>query len=544
MIRNLKTHFAINPKLDTDTIRSKFTRTNRHLTTANAGQIIPIYVDEMYPADTFKMDIASFVRQATPIHATMDNMFLDTYTFFVPYRLIWDNFKKFMGEDTTTAYETQPEYTIPQITAPASTGWTKGTLADYMGLPTGVPGISVSALPFRAYAKIYNDWFRDENLINEAYINYDDATIAGSNGSTMETDIQKGGMPALAAKLPDYFTTCLPFQQKGPDVLLPLGTTAPVITQNEEVQTGSAKPLKFRNTDGTVSSGQIIKTYESNAGSLTYPGQIEKYVYPSNLVTDLTNATAATIIALRKAFAIQAFYEKDARGGTRYIEIIQNHFGVTSSDARLQRPEYIGGKRINLNMQQVVQTSATDEVTPQGNISGYSVTADREQSNTYSAEEHGIYMVLAVIRYDHSYQQGIERFWSEKDKFDKYWTTFNGIGDQAVLVKEIYATGTAADEEVFGYQERYGHLRYKPNRISGAFRSNYDQSLDAWHLGDYYNSQPILGQTWIQEDKNNVDRTLAVQSEVENQFLMDFYFKNECIRPMPAYSIPGMRSYL
>lgn len=541
MIRNLQTHFALNPKLDTDVIRSKFKRTNRHLTTANAGQIVPIYIDEMYPGDTFSMNISEFIRQATPIHATMDDIFLDTYTFFIPYRLTWEHWQQFMGENTETEYEEQPEYTIPQITSPATTGWIKGSLADYMGIPIGIPNLSVSALPFRAYAKVYNDWFRDQNLINSAFINLDDATIEGSNGSTLQTDIQLGGMPAIAAKLPDYMTTCLPFQQKGPDVLLPLGETAPVINNGNIILTGeSGNGYALLNDSAAAGAYSAVKTYNQGPNS----GSGEYLQYKSGMEVDLTNATSATIIALRKAFAIQSFYEKDARGGTRYIEIIQNHFGVTSSDARLQRSEYIGGKRISLNMNQVIQTSSTDSVSPQGNVSGYSVTSDREQSSTYSAEEHGIYMVLAVIRYNHSYQQGIERFWTEKDKFDKYWTTFNGIGDQAVYVKEIYATGTNADDEVFGYQERFGHLRYKPNRISGAFRSTYENSLDAWHLGDKYDSQPILGPEWIQEDKTNVDRTLAVTSELENQFLMDFYFENICVRPLPAYSIPGMRSYL
>ena len=589
MIRNLQTHFALNPKLDKDTIRSKFTRTNRHLTTANAGQIIPIYVDEMYPGDTFNMKVSELIRQATPIHATMDDIYLDTYHFSVPWRLCWKHTKEFFGENTTSAgYEDQPEYNIPQTTSPnevwyeeaqvdetttgtyyiksgntytsktlptdyqAGTiyyeqckGWKKGSLADYMGIPPKVPNLSVSSIPFRAYGLIYNEWFRDENLVNPVYINDDDATTEGTNGNVAETDIQGGGMPAIAAKLPDYFTTCLPYQQKGPDVLLPLGTNAPIISESGLKLTTDNSNTAYLYTPETATNSDVSNNLRMYVPGTS--GQVPAYTvldYKEGLVADLSNATAATIIALRKAFAIQSFFEKDARGGTRYIEIIQNHFGVSSSDARLQRPEYLGGKRIMLNMQQVVQTSATDNVTPQGNISGYSLTSDREQEVTFSAEEHCIYMILAVIRYKHSYQQGIERFWTEKDKFDKYWPTFNGIGDQAVRNEEIYATGTDEDKKTFGFQERYGHLRYKPNRISGAFRSTYNQSLDSWHLGDKYESQPYLSPEWIKEDKSNIDRTLAVTSELENQFLLDFYFVNDCVRPLPAYSIPGMRSYL
>lgn len=548
MIRNFNTHFALNPEIADDVIRSKFHRTNRHLTTANAGQIIPIYVDEMYPGDTFNMKTTELIRQMTPIHATMDDVFLDTYSFFVPWRLCWEHFQEFMGENTVSAYEQPVEYTIPQITAPEE-GWQKGSLADYMGIPIGIENISVSSLPFRAYAKIFNDWFRDENLVNPCFVNIDDATIAGSNGSVMETDVQLGGMPAIAAKLADYFTTCLPKPQKGPDVLIPLLGEAPVVTglENIDISYFNGNQLRLLKEDGsTAPAYKALGTGDNSALTITNldaTGSNGNAV-PANLYADLTKATSATIIQLRQAFAIQSFYEKDARGGTRYIEIIRNHFGVTSSDARLQRPEYIGGKRISLNMQQVIQTSATDNVSPQGNVGGFSYTTDDDQEWTYAAEEHGCLMTLAVIRYQHSYQQGIERFWSEKDKFDKYWSTFNGIGDQAVLVKEIFAKGTAADEDVFGYQERYGHLRYKPNRISGAFRSTYEQSLDAWHLGDYYESQPILGPDWIKEDKTNIDRTIAVTSELENQFLLDFWFDNVCVRPMPAYSIPGMRTYL
>lgn len=550
MIRNINTHFALNPELDKDIIRSMFKRTNRHLTTANAGEIIPIYIDELYPGDTCKMKTAEFIRQVTPIHATMDDVFLDTYSFFVPWRIVWEHWEEFMGENKTSAYEQPTEYTIPQIKAPVG-GWQKGSIADYMGIPTGVENISVSALPFRAYALIYNDWFRDENLVNPAFINMDDATQVGSNGGTTETDIQLGGKPAIAAKLADYFTTCLPKPQKGPDVLIPLGQTAPVYTFAEDNKTLNNIGLRMQQLNGQYSDkARNMVTSNENADGLVRTGQSYNFaeggaeLQPANLKADLTEATSATIIQLRQAFAIQSFYEKDARGGTRYIEIIRNHFGVTSSDARLQRPEYIGGKRISLNMQQVVQTSATDQTSPQGNIGGYSVTSDNEQEWTYSAEEHGCIITLAVIRYQHSYQQGIEHFWTEKDKFDKYWITFNAIGDQAVLNQEIYAQGNSKDEEVFGYQERYGYMRYKPNRISGAFRSTYAQSLDAWHLGDKYESQPILGPDWIKEDKTNIDRTLAVSSQIENQFMLDFWFENTCVRPMPAYSIPGMRSYL
>ena len=554
MIRNLQSHFALNPTLETDTIRSKFRRTNKHLTTGNAGDIIVCYIDEMYPGDTFNMKTGVLTRMSTPAVPVMSDAYQDLYSFFVPYRLIWEHWEEFMGENKTSAYEQPVQYSIPQINAPTG-GWAKGTIADYMGLPTKVEGLQVSALPFRAYAKIINDWFRDENLVNPCNITLGDETIDGSNGSTHEIDVEKGGKPFVAAKLADYFTTCLPKMQKGPDVKLPLGLSAPVIGN------GNAIYLTNGQNDYTLTAGTITNSFKglylgSNGGEIGEQtgystGATNEVIYglstnkdKSGMYADLTNATSANIIQLRQALSIQSFYEQLNRGGSRYIEIIYNMFGVTSSDARLQRSEYLGGKRFLLNMETVVQTSGTTETSPQGNIAGYSSTINTEDEWTYSAEEHGIVMCLSVIRYPHDYEQGIERFWSEKDKFDKYWTTFNGIGDQAVLQKEIRATGTNTDEEVFGYQERYGHMRYKPNRITGAFRSNYEQTLNVFHYGDYYTDKPVLGPEWIKENKENVNRTLAVQSELEDQFLMDFYFENTCVRPMPAYSIPGMRSYL
>lgn len=544
MTRNTQAHFATNPT-NIDISRSKFTRPSQHKTTFNTGDIIPIYVDEILPGDTAVMDMSAIIRMSTPIYPVMDNAFCDIYFFFVPNRLVWEHWREFNGQNNTTFWEQPTEYEVPQITSPTG-GWAKGTIADYMGIPTKIAGLSVNAMPFRAYCLIYNEWFRDENLKQPANVNTDDTNQVGTNGTNYITDAQLGGMPCKAAKYPDYFTTALPEPQKGPDVLLPLGQSAPVTGQ-----------LQLFNNIGNTNSLNIAIKPEGTTGSIgfrsnettTAPGieievpkigTVNNNTYQNGLTTDLTQATGATINMLRQAFAVQRLYEKDARGGTRYTEIIRAHFGVISPDARQQRPEYLGGSRFPININQVVQTSSTDSTTPQGNVSAYSLTGMNKHTYTKSFTEHGIIMGLAVVRTDHTYQQGIERMWSRKSRFDYYWPSLANIGEQAILNKEIYAQGTDADEEAFGYQEAWAEYRYKPNRVSGAFRSNYQTTLDAWHYADYYEAQPILGSQWIDETRTNVNRTIAVQDQVEDQFIADFYFKNTMVRPMPMYSIPGL----
>lgn len=542
MNRNTQAHFAYNPT-NIDIQRSKFTRPSTHKTTFNTGDLIPIYVDEVMPGDTSVMDMSAIIRMSTPIYPVMDNAFCDIYYFFVPNRLVWEHWREMNGQNNTTFWEQPTEYEVPQITAPAG-GWQKGTIADYMGIPTLIEGISISAMPFRAYCLIFNEWFRDENLKQPANVNLNDTNQTGSNGTNYITDAQLGGMPCKVAKYPDYFTTALPEPQKGPDVLLPLGSSAPV--------TGEINVLR----NSTTGHNYILKASGSNTTThnISGVGEINETDTPvsilldnkttpgiqNELIADLSQATGATINMLRQAFAVQRLYEKDARGGTRYTEIIRSHFGVISPDARQQRPEYLGGGRFPININQVVQNSATDNTSPQGNVAAYSLTGMSEHSFTKSFTEHGYIIGLACVRTDHTYQQGIERFWSRKSRFDFYWPSLANIGEQAILNKEIYAQGTEADEEAFGYQEAWGDYRYKPNRVSSAFRSNYQTTLDAWHYADYYKSQPILGSQWIDETRANVNRTIAVQDELEDQFIADFYFKNTMVRPMPMYSIPGL----
>lgn len=550
MNRNTQAHFAYNPT-NLDIRRSKFTRPSQHKTTFNTGDLIPIYVDEILPGDTAIMDMSAIMRMSTPIYPVMDNAFCDIYFFFVPNRLVWEHWRELNGQNNTTFWEQPVEYEVPQITAPTG-GWAKGTIADYMGIPTKVENISISAMPFRAYCLIYNEWFRDENLKQPANVNLDDTNQTGSNGSNYITDAQLGGMPCKVAKYPDYFTTALPEPQKGPDVMLPLGTSAPVYGNlnllTQYPATGENPPTTRIFTETDIPTSGITNASLAGGGGSTVPAAGKSWQFDvgstvgvqNQLHADLAQATGATINMLRQAFAVQRLYEKDARGGTRYTEIIRAHFGVISPDARQQRPEYLGGNRFPININQVVQNSATDSVTPQGNVAAYSLTGMSKHSYTKSFTEHGYIIGLACVRTDHTYQQGIERFWSRKGRFDFYWPSLANIGEQAILNKEIYAQGTDADEEAFGYQEAWGDYRYKPNRVSGAFRSNYQTTLDAWHYADYYKAQPILGSTWIDETRENVNRTIAVQDELEDQFIADFYFKNTMVRPMPMYSIPGL----
>nr|WNN13451.1 MAG: major capsid protein [Gokushovirinae sp.] len=482
----------------------------------------------------------------------MDNVYLDTYYFFVPNRLVWKHWKEFNGENTESAWIPETTYEVPQITAPADTGWSVGTIADYFGIPTGVPNLSVSALPFRAYALIMNEWFRDQNLSDPLVVPDDDATVAGVNTGTFVSDVAKGGKPYIAAKYHDYFTSCLPSPQKGPDVLIPLGQSAPVFCNNEIFDISKYPGdvtgpygLQFRRRDGTDITGvHNIITKNGYAAVDTGTASItdDKGIYPANLYADLSVATASSINQLRLAFQIQKLYERDARGGSRYIEILKSHFGVTSPDARLQRPEYLGGNRVPININQVIQQSGTGSgsSTPQGTVVGMSQTTDSHADFIKSFTEHGFIIGVMVARYDHTYQQGLDRLWSRKDRFDYYWPVFANIGEQAVKNKEIYAQGNAEDDEVFGYQEAWADYRYKPNRVTGEMRSAYAQSLDVWHLADDYASRPSLSDSWIREDKTNIDRVLAVTSKNSNQFFADIYVENRATRPMPMYSVPGL----
>lgn len=561
MNRNVESHFALNPTR-IDMSRSRFDRSASYKTSFNVGQLIPFYVDEVLPGDTFDVTTSKVVRLQTLLTPMMDNIYLDTYFFFVPNRIVWEHWKEFNGENTESAWIPSKEYQVPQIEAPEN-GWNVGTIADYFGIPTGVDGLSVNALPFRAYALICNEWFRDENLSDPVVVPKTDATVTGVNTGTFVTDLAKGGLPYLAAKYHDYFTSCLPAPQKGPDVSIAVASgTFPVVGNGNAipfVREGTQNYATFLGQDSSsdwkaafYSGGSMsrpIGTTPPEVAALSPSGyygvasktQLGDHPEYSGLVTDLQGLNIASINQLRIAFQIQKLFERDARGGTRYIEILKSHFGVTSPDSRLQRPEYLGGNRIPIRVNQIVQQSASESGgTPQGTPVGLSLTTDKHGDFVKSFTEHGFVIGIMVARYDHTYQQGLDRMWSRKERFDYYWPVFANIGEQAVLNKEIYAQGTSTDDEVFGYQEAWADYRYRPNRVTGEMRSSYATSLDVWHLADDYDSLPSLSDSWIREDKSNVDRVLAVTSAVSNQVFADIYVQNRTTRPMPLYSIPGL----
>ena len=582
MNRNTQSRFSVAPQVDIK--RSIFDRSFQHKTTGNVGDLIPFFVDEVLPGDTFVVDTAFVARMTTPIKPVMDNAYIDTFYFAVPNRLLWDHWKEFCGENNMSPWADETEYTIPQLTAPSG-GWKKGTIADYMGIPINVANISVNALPFRAYALIWNEWFRDQNVQEPCVVSKDDATNAGTNAeaSANPANAELGGMPCKVNKFHDYFTSALPEPQKGDPVEIGISGVASIspirnggslipVQPHSGMNSTYGHPIKFGvSPNSEVSTGGLLGLYSDQAStgpvttmplysldvldstgkgvSLTNPLEIvcSNLAVSSNdiagsIQADLSNATAIAINELRLAFATQRLLERDARGGTRYTEVLRAHFGVSSPDARLQRPEYLGGKRVPVNMNQVLQMSASSEESPQGNTAAYSLTSDVSSSFTYSATEHCYILGLACVRTDHSYQQGIERMWSRKRRFDFYYPALANIGETAILNKEIFAQGGSdgVDDQAFGYQEAWAEYRYKPNRISGAFRSQYDQSLDVWHYGDDYSELPTLSASWMAETTANVDRTLSVPSATEDQMIFDFAINLKCTRPMPIYSVPGL----
>lgn len=549
-------HFARAP-IDLEMSRSRMRRASEHKTSFNVGDLVPIYVDEVLPGDTIKMDTSFVARLSTLITPVMDNLYMDMYWFFVPSRILWEHFVNFMGQ-SDQAWTPSVEYTVPQVSAPSG-GWSTGTIADYMGIPIGVSGFTVNALPFRAYAKVVDDWFRDQNLQDPILYSVGDATVAGTNGTGNPTsDIAKGGPCWIAAKYHDVFTSALPAPQKGPDVQVPLGSFAPVVTRSDATPfsqaTTSLPALRFTQAFGrNISTTSAIMVSGDTASPAGVSGTDAFFgagqsstgykMVPSNLWTDLSEATAASINQLRLAFQIQKYYERLARGGSRYTEILKSMFGVTSPDASLQRSQYLGSRHVPIRISQVVQQSATDNyagTTPQGNVSGMSHTVDVDHDFTQSFTEHGYLLGLAVVRYPHTYQQGLDRMWSRQTKFDYYLPVLANIGEQGIRNSEIMLTGTIKDNQIFGYQEAWYDYRYKASRISGEMRSTYALPLDSWHFGDYYYTVPVLSDAWIREDKNNVDRTLAVQSVTSNQLIADFHFAGEYTRIMPMYSIPGL----
>lgn len=542
MNRNSEYNFAQNPQVGVS--RSRFQRNSDNKTTFNTGDLIPIYLDEVLPGDTHQIDVACVMRMATPIFPVMDNAYCDFYFFFVPNRLLWEHWKEFMGENKETAWTPKTEYSVPQVTAPTG-GWAEGTLADYLGLPTKVEGISVSALPGRAYGLIYNEWFRNQNVTQPTLVEVTDATTTGKNdGSATNDSAITLAKPLKAAKVFDYYTGALPEPQKGEPITIPLTGNAPILPYEEDLKTTNPDDIYFRNYTFEGKSKYTIGGYETRNGKQVYriigPGDPEasKIEREQYLMADLSQVTATTINQLRQAFQIQKLLEKDARGGTRYREVLREHFGVISPDSRMQIPEYLGGYRLPINVSQVIQTSSSDETSPLGNTAALSVTTMNKPMFTKSFTEHGFIMGLAVVRTDQTYQQGIERMWSRKGRYDYYWPVLANIGEQAILNKEIYAQGNAKDDEAFGYQEAWADYRYKPSKVTGLFRSNAQQSLDAWHYAQDYDALPTLSTAWMEQGEAEMKRTLAVQSQPD--FIADFYFMNKTTRCMPVYSIPGL----
>lgn len=543
MSRNTESHFGNIPTKDIR--RSKLKMPFRHLTTFNTGDIIPIFNKEVLPGDTFKLNESKIIRMTTPIAPVLDNAWIDTYYFFVPRRLVWEHWREFMGENRTDAWTQETEYTVPKTTAPEG-GWSKGSLASYMGARINTDNVWIDSCYLRAYALIYNEWFRNENISEPAEMSTGDSNSTGTNGTDYVVDTQLGGMPCKAVKYADYFTRALPEPQKGEDVLLPIGDLNGYVTGKTILgldQYPYDPNMEHKNiglfettTSGNLHTGVYSVNDDGTGVRLLQSGS------KIGLGIELDKTTASTINQLRQAFAVQRLAELDARGGTRYIEMIASHFGVHSPDARLQRPEYIGGKRVPINIADVIQNSATDEVTPQGNVAGYSKTIDADNMFTYSSTEHGIILGLAVVRTEHTYQQGIPRHLTRQKKLDFYFPVLANLGEQYIKNREIYAQGTDEDEEAFGYQEAWADYRYSVNYITGELNSDYDTPLDMWHYGDNYSELPTLSNDWISETDENVERTLAITSQ--DQWIADFYFDLTAVRPMPVYSVPSLGSWI
>lgn len=546
--------------------RSKFDRSHQLLTTINEGDLVPIYCDEVLPGDTARIRLNGLIRMSTPIYPIMDNSYMDTYFFFVPCRLLWGHWENMFGENDTNYWAEKTEYSTPTCKIGGKSGdngLNNGSIGDYFGLPTKVKGqMKVNALPARAYAMIYNEWFRDENLEAPLMLGYKKEDNAGdvtnpeeyktsANNPKNTTETSEGVMyarkPAKAGKFHDYFTSCLPAPLKSEPVTIPMTGNANIIMADT-----NGKPLNI--LDESVNMVVGVTETSKKPGSLSYQTREKKLIFSGkgnttgdigisgDLYADMSSVSAISIADLRMSIALQHIFEADARNGTRYREFLSGTWGVTSPDSRLQIPEYIGGQRIAINVNQVVQTSQTDTTTGQalGNTAAYSLTTCSKQMVDYAATEYGFIIGLAVVRVEHSYQQGLATKWTRGGRFTYYDPRLAALGEQPVYNKEIYTQGKAEDDEIFGYQEAWADYRYKPSYVTGEMRSNFQTSLDAWHYADNYDKLPRLSAEWIQEGQENIDRTIAVTSSVSHQFLCDFYFTENWFREMPIYSVPGI----
>lgn len=558
MNRNNERHFLNVPQMHAS--RTRFNRDQTILTTFDSGKLIPFYVDEVLPGDTFQIDTSAIIRMTTPKYPVMDDAFIDFYYFYCPNRILWKNFRSFMGEAEQTPWQPDKAYSMPTIkikgteTAPEPK---ENSILDYMGIPTKIKGeFSVNALPLRAYVRIWNEYFRDENVDNWAFWSDGEGTVNYTDDGD-ETNLEEilkwaatGGRCLPVNKYHDYFTSCLPYPQRGPEVTIPLSGNAPVgmykDTALKQLGTVSGKNEIFLNQ---TLSGQALAPNISNSQNEAYKGyglvtgssdstsQVADTAY---LGADLSRVTATTINDLRLAIAVQHYYEAMARGGNRYREQLQAMWNVTISDKTAQIPEYLGGGRYHVNMNQIVQTSSANTTTntPLGETGAMSVTPINESSFTKSFEEHGYIIGVVCVRHNRSYQQGLERFWSRKDRIDYYFPQFANLGEQPVKKKEIMLTGTTTDDETFGYQEAWADYRMKPNRVSGLMRSNATGKLDFWHYADNYQTVPKLSQGWMKEGKAEIARTLIVQNEP--QFFGAIRVENKTTRRMPLYSVPGL----
>ncbi len=563
MNRNNERHFNQIPEMKAS--RTRFNRDQTVLTTFDSGKLIPFYVDEVLPGDTFNVDTSAIIRMTTPKYPVFDDAFIDFYYFYCPNRILWDNFKYFMGEVEATPWMPEKSYKVPQIeingTAEVKMP-AEGTILDYMGVPTKIEkAFSINALPVRAYVKIWNEFFRDENVDNMATwksgdenVDYGTGTNTGDEKEvTLEKRLQnayRGGFCLPVNKFHDYFTSCLPYPQRGPNVTIPIdGNAAVNIFKNQSLteKLGTTEDIFLNSTaTGDNSAEPKIGNYPT-AGNKSHPALIVGATTGRGterrdgfLGADLSSVTATTINDLRKAVAIQQYYEALARGGSRYREQIQALWNVVISDKTVQVPEYLGGGRYHVNINQIVQTSGQqgNDDTPIGETGAMSVTPINESSFTKSFEEHGFVIGVCCVRHNRSYQQGLERFWSRTDRLDYYVPQFANIGEQPVKKKEIMLTGTAKDEETFGYQEAWADYRMKPNRVSGKMRSNAVGTLDFWHYADNYSIVPTLSQDWMEEGKSEIARTLIVKDEP--QFFGAIRIANKTTRRMPLYSVPGL----